>query len=157
MNKQIFREKSVERISSPEQLNEYIRVANPSMWFVLAAILVLLAGACVWGFLGHLDTKVPATFVGQDEEMYVYLQEEDAKKVQSGMPVLVGDTEYVVVEVAAMPTAAREVFNDYGLYVSGLSPETWVYPAAVSGTYVDGVMPAEVIVESIAPMEFVFN
>ena len=29
MNEQLFRKKSIDRVSSPEQLNEYIRVANP--------------------------------------------------------------------------------------------------------------------------------
>lgn len=29
MSDQIFRKKSLDRISSPEQLNDYIRVANP--------------------------------------------------------------------------------------------------------------------------------
>lgn len=47
MEKQIFRKKSVERVSSPEQLSDYIRVSNPSVWMTLAAIIVLLAGVCV--------------------------------------------------------------------------------------------------------------
>lgn len=44
MNQQLFRKKSVDKVSSPEQLNEYIRVANPGVWMVLAAIVILLAG-----------------------------------------------------------------------------------------------------------------
>ena len=44
MNEQLFRKKSVDKVSSPEQLNEYIRVANPGVWMVLAAIVILLAG-----------------------------------------------------------------------------------------------------------------
>ena len=55
MNQQLFRKKSVDKVSSPEQLNEYIRVANPGVWMVLAAIVILLAGVVVWGFIGHLD------------------------------------------------------------------------------------------------------
>ena len=51
MNSQLFRKKSVDKVSSPEQLNEYIRVANPGVWMVLAAIVILLAGVVVWGFI----------------------------------------------------------------------------------------------------------
>ena len=47
MNQQLFRKKSVDKVSSPEQLNEYIRVANPGVWMVLAAIVILLAGVVV--------------------------------------------------------------------------------------------------------------
>ena len=57
MSDQIFRKKSLDRISSPEQLNDYIRVANPGIWMILAAVIILLAGVCVWGIFGHLDTK----------------------------------------------------------------------------------------------------
>ena len=46
MSDQIFRKKSLDRISSPEQLNDYIRVANPGIWMILAAVIILLAGAC---------------------------------------------------------------------------------------------------------------
>lgn len=49
MNDKIFRKKSVDKMSSPEQLNDYIKVTNPGVWMVLAAIAVLLAGVCVWG------------------------------------------------------------------------------------------------------------
>ena len=34
MSDQIFRKKSLDRISSPEQLNDYIRVANPGIWMI---------------------------------------------------------------------------------------------------------------------------
>ena len=57
MSDQIFRKKSLDRISSPEQLNDYIRVANPGIWMILAAVIILLAGVCVWGIFGHLDTN----------------------------------------------------------------------------------------------------
>ena len=63
MNEQSFRKKSVDRVSSPEQLNDYIRVANPSLWLVLGAVIALLIGVCVWGVLGRLDTTVSAVAV----------------------------------------------------------------------------------------------
>lgn len=50
MSNPIFRQKSIEKITSPEQINDYIRVSNPSVWMVLAAVIVLLAGVCVWGY-----------------------------------------------------------------------------------------------------------
>ena len=53
MGKQIFREENLKKVSSPDRLNDYIRVTNPSVWLLLAAIIVLLAGACVWGIFGN--------------------------------------------------------------------------------------------------------
>ena len=39
-----FRQKTLNRISSPEQLTDYLRVTNPGIWIFLAAVVVLLAG-----------------------------------------------------------------------------------------------------------------
>ena len=50
----VFREKSLERISEPEQLHDYIRVTSPGVWLVLIAVIVLLAGVMVWGVFGKL-------------------------------------------------------------------------------------------------------
>ena len=54
-SKQIFREKSLERVSSPEQLDDYIKVTTPSVWIILAATIVLLAGMIIWGVFGKIE------------------------------------------------------------------------------------------------------
>ena len=43
MSDKIFRKKRLDRISIPEQLKDYIRVANPEIWMILAAYIILLA------------------------------------------------------------------------------------------------------------------
>ena len=50
MKESIYREKSLEKIKSPENLTDYIRVSNPGLWVLLAAILVLMIGAGIWGY-----------------------------------------------------------------------------------------------------------
>ena len=42
MENQIFRKKSMDKISSPEQLNDYVRVSNPGIWMILFAVIILL-------------------------------------------------------------------------------------------------------------------
>ena len=51
----IFREKSIERVSSPEELNDYIRVTTPSVWLVLAATVLLLLGMLAWSIFGTVE------------------------------------------------------------------------------------------------------
>ncbi|MCM1328964.1 MAG: hypothetical protein NC253_05925 [Ruminococcus sp.] len=63
MEKQLFRKASIDRVSSPEQLNDYVRVSNPSVWTILAAIIILLTGVYIWGIFGRLDTVVKAAAV----------------------------------------------------------------------------------------------
>lgn len=52
--KSIFREKSMKKVTSPEELNDYIHVTSPSVWIVLTAIVVLLAGMIVWSIFGKV-------------------------------------------------------------------------------------------------------
>ena len=53
----LFREKSLERVSSPDQLNEYVRVITPSVWLALLAVVILVAGLIVWNVLGTEPAK----------------------------------------------------------------------------------------------------
>ena len=50
----IFRQKSIDRISSPEQLHDYIKVSSPGAWLVLVAIIIFLVGALVWAVNGSI-------------------------------------------------------------------------------------------------------
>ncbi len=47
----IFRKKSVERLSSPESLSDYLHAATPQLWAVLLAVALLFFGMIVWGGL----------------------------------------------------------------------------------------------------------
>ncbi len=51
----IFRQKNIDKVSSPEQLNDYIRVTTPSVWLVLAALVLLLIGMLAWSVLGTVE------------------------------------------------------------------------------------------------------
>ncbi len=68
----LFRQKSIDKVSSPEKLDDYIKVTTPSVWIALMAMILLLVGAIVWGFFGELTihnedgttkTVAPITFI----------------------------------------------------------------------------------------------
>lgn len=45
------------RISSPEQVDDYIRVTTPGMWLLVVAMLVLLCALLIWGFTMKIEMK----------------------------------------------------------------------------------------------------
>lgn len=59
----LFREQTLDRLSSPEQLTEYLHVTNPGIWAVLIAVLLLLAGIFSWAAVGTLETTADATVI----------------------------------------------------------------------------------------------
>ena len=140
MSSDLFRKKSIERVSSPEQLNDYVKVSSPGVWAVLAAVLILLAGAFVWGILGRLETTVCCYDTAYGAE------------VGAGMPVRVGGEELSLVSVSSeavqLGADAPEAGFDAGQYV---------YVSELSGSVGDGVYEAEIVVDSIAPLSFLWN
>lgn len=56
--KEIFRKVSLERLSSPEQLDMLTRVTTPTAWLALVMLGVILLMALIWGFLGSIPIRV---------------------------------------------------------------------------------------------------
>ena len=57
----LFREKSMERITSPEQMREHLRVTNPRLWMLLGAIILLLAGFIIFAAVSRMESTYPLT------------------------------------------------------------------------------------------------
>lgn len=158
MENQLFRKKSIEKVSSPEQLNDYIRVSNPGVWIALAAVIVLLIGVCVWGIFGKIETTVGSAAVVKDGSMTLYIKEEHLGEITEGMIVRVREQEYLITSVETIPYTIPEGFDEYMLHLSGMHVGEWVFSVTAMDTdLADGVYEAEIVIESIAPMSFILE
>ncbi len=54
---ELFRAKSMEKMTSPEELNDYIKVTTPSVWMVLVATVILLLGMLFWSIFGTINLE----------------------------------------------------------------------------------------------------
>ena len=153
----LFREKSVERISSPEDLNDYVRVANPGVWMILIAITALLIGVCVWAFRGQLQTTVNAVIITDNGHTDCFVSDANMAKVAEGMTVRCGDDEYRIVSISSEPIYASEVLSEYAQHVSGIKDGEWIHAIALDRTSPDGTYAAEILTESIKPIKFIFD
>ena len=157
MNDQIFRKKSVDKMSSPEQLNDYIKVTNPGVWMVLAAIVILLIGVCVWGVFGKLETKLTVAAESHGGQTILYVKESDISSVKKEMQVFVDGGSYTVTSVSASPVTVTEEIGEYARHTGDLALGEWVYIVQTDGTLADGVYPAQIVTDSVSPFYFVFN
>ncbi|MCR5136610.1 MAG: hypothetical protein K6C12_05875 [Oscillospiraceae bacterium] len=90
----LFREQSLERITSPEQLSDYLHVTNPTVWLILTAVIVLLAGALIWSSTANIESRAMGTATVADGSMTLIFEDEKvAAKVEPGMNIVVGETE----------------------------------------------------------------
>lgn len=157
MSKTIFRQKSMEKISSPEQMNDYIRVSNPSVWMILSAVIVLLAGVCVWGVFGRMDTVIKTGGVCRDGRLTVYISENDYSEIDDDVIVSVNGIEYPLADISETPTRMDDT-DDYLVHLVGVSAEDWAYAAEVNADDLsDGVYSVSVITERVKPLDFVLN
>lgn len=89
----IFRKSSLERISSPEQLNEYIKITNPSLIAILGAVISILVTGVFLIFWGGIPEYVNLTGVAVTAEnndmqnIYCYVPIATAQRLEKGMNV----------------------------------------------------------------------
>ena len=137
MEKGLFRQKSIERVSSPEQLQDYMRVTNPGVWMVLAAVAILLVGILIASTTGTLESTVTAAARIENGVATVEARGEAAGRLKEGMTLRIRDRE---------------------TKISGVS---WVTSDAVEATasidLPDGNYEAVVVTEVISPIRFLTN
>ena len=100
MEQPLFRKESVERVSSPEQLSDYLHVTSPAIWIVLAAVILLLASLFVWSSVTAVESY--ATGRAEVRGGVLTLTFDDAERagnVEVGMNVKVGDLVTPVLSV----------------------------------------------------------
>ncbi len=164
----LFRKSSLDSISSPEQLNDYIKVSNPSIWMVLAALFILLASVFVWGFTGSLPTTVRAKGVVLQGGVQCYISAEDAAKITVGQKASfskTGDSTFQgqVSGVGNVPLSAaeitRELDRDYlaQVLVQG-EFAVKITIASDSSEWSDGtLLDVSIVTDSVKPIQFLLE
>lgn len=159
MKSELFRKKALDQISSPEQLNDYIRVVNPSIWFMMVGVIIFLVGVCVWGIFGKLDTLLSVAAVNDNGRLVCYVKEADISSVNKDMDVEIGGNSYGIESIAARPLQVDDSFSEYLKHVGSLSEGEWVYEVVLDGSEGEqgSVLKADIIIERISPKNFIVN
>ena len=132
----IFRSETLQRMSSPEQLTDYLRVTNPGIWVILAAVLALLVGFFVWMSVGTLETTAPVGISVQDHSAEVAIKSGDAT-IEKDMVVRIGDQE-----TAILSTKTDGYGRTVGTAELNLS---------------DGMYDGTLVTESVHPIQFLLT
>lgn len=138
MANDIFRKKNLDRVNSPESLKDYICVTNPSIWLILAAVILLLVGTCIWGVMGKMDTVVKTTAIVESGTGTCTVSGEQVTTIAIDMPVKLSDAEGYVTSISA-----------------GTAPDTYVIAFRTEAA--DGIYAASIVTERIRPISFVMN
>lgn len=153
----VFRNKSIKRISSPEQLNQYVEISGRFSWGILIAVIVFIAGVLIWSFTGRVDTKVTFGAVVKDGVLTGCLKEEEIGELKEGAAIYIDGKKYTVFEISAQPERLLEDTEDYVMHIGNLMPDSWVYEFKAYCTLPDGIYRASAVTESIRPVELILK
>ena len=147
MENNLFRKNSLERISSPDQLNEYIKVVNPGVILLLIGFFVVAIAVAIWAFTGTIPdtTQVngiaypDSTAMGEQASttlvVYSYLPMSVANRLAVGMSVQLSPNyapkeEYgfiygKIASIGQEPISEQALITQYGnlQYLQGLLPQ----------------------------------
>jgi len=88
--RQIFREQSLERLSSPDRLDQLLQVIRPHSWIGLATFGMGIALATVWSIFGRVPTRITGTAILVHPKQVVPFQSPSSGQI-ARIPVGVGD------------------------------------------------------------------
>jgi pyruvate/2-oxoglutarate dehydrogenase complex dihydrolipoamide acyltransferase (E2) component len=110
MQNKLFRSVALERLSTPERLDELMEVTTPRGWLGMAALWATLGAAVAWGFLGSIPTIVSGQGILIRDGSVVTVESPAAGQVMD-LFVNVGDPireEQVVARVVQQGDASRD-------------------------------------------------
>ena len=154
MQNQLYRKKSLEHISSPEELHDFLCVTNPRLWMILSTIVVLLVGFLVYASTATLENTVHVTLQlknfeipeeiggGMHTMVYGQLPLSYDNMFDPGMKIRIGDEEGTINSVFEIGDGLINVLCDMDNY----------YIPLPDGEY-DGV----VVVDSTTPISFLWQ
>lgn len=153
-----FRKESIKKISSPEELNDYIKVSSTGIWAVLATVVVLLVSFGVWAIFGSMTSVVNMNGFSDNKTVTCYIA--NASELKKGDEVTLSDgSKGVITDISATPVSKQEVesgYDDFTAYSLQLSD--WNYVVHVASEQCgDGIVSAQIIVENIKPISFIWH
>ncbi|MCR5747991.1 MAG: hypothetical protein K6G03_09810 [Lachnospiraceae bacterium] len=154
---QLFRKKSLESISGPEEITDYIRVVGLNVWVVLIAVIVLLIGVVVWGYFGRLETVHNSIAIVDDQLAVCYVPADTVGEIDEDSNICIGEKEGNIISVSSEPVHAGEVYNKTQLSQLNFGEKEILYAVSADINLADGNYDAQIIVERIHPMDFVMN
>ena len=162
----IFRQSAMSRIANADDLDQYIKVTNPSAWAVLLAALLLVGGLIIWSATAVIPLTVRVTGVAQDGLVHCWVDEGTAERVrEKGAKASVNNTKATSVEIESTPLSDAEIRASYGsdYLSSALTLSSWNYEIILK---VDDVVttqdsarlvPVEITVSEKHPLDLVFG
>ena len=154
MEKNLFRQETLDHISSPEELHDYMKVTSPRLWMILAAVVALLVGFIVYASVATLENKLDVK-----AEVYVYTDPETGKRFVDDFMVIIPDEKKDLVQrEMVVRFAGYEGKIEYIIQNKEATEAHVSFEQPIDATNIaEGTYDAEVVLEQVSPIKFLIN
>lgn len=152
----IFRQKSLAKFSSVEDLDKYIKTTTPSLWLLLASIIVLLAGVIVWAVVGKINVESVSGCVIDKTNVTCFIEENRIDSINESSYIKINDKSIAINNIEG-PYKADEGMNQSLLHTSQIDTGSWYYEVKGTCDLSDGDYKGVVIYKEVSPIVFVIN
>lgn len=157
MKSELFRGKSLKRISSPERIDECIKVIDVRLWLVGVACLVFIFALAVWGIFGKIEITDRAVTVCENGKAICFVSEKNKAEIYEKTEFRIGDKVYELKSVSDTPQKACEAMPEYAAHLARFKKEDWVYAVTIDENSKDGIYETEVLTLAVSPLRLLFN
>lgn len=137
----IFRQESLDKSLSPDVLNKYIKAATPKIWLMLVSVILILVGIIVWANVGYVEVKYDVVLTVNNGEYVAQVEKDTYEKIK--------EESFIRFEGKKTEIAEAKIEKADGM--------TAIYVLTGKIDAQDGNYTANVIIESMHPMQFVTN
>lgn len=153
----LFRAKNMERIESPEAMNDYLQVTSPGVWLVLSTVIVFLIAVCIWGVFGHIDSTAKVAVVTTEDETLCLVPEAALKSAINNRTISIDGKDYELAPETLNPEIISESTNIYWILAGDLSIGDIVYKIPLSQDLTEGVYSGTIVTETLSPISLLLN
>ena len=157
----IFNKRASERLNSPDDLDKFVRVTNPSVWLLLGACIVLLIGLLSWGFFGFVETHEKLSGCVVAGRALCFADASQHTDIVAGDEAMVEGKHLKVKSVSPKPLSREEVETLLGseFLSDTLVENRWAYLIDFEGD-ASGIMEGvpvtfDITTDSVAPISLI--
>ncbi|SFG06043.1 hypothetical protein [Oribacterium sp. WCC10] len=166
----LFRKKSYEHINSPEKLDQFLSIPGPNTWALIAALIIAVSSAILWGIFGSVPETVRAVGIRTPKGITCFVSAQEAHRVKPGMKIIIKDDDDSIggiVDFVGMSVSydnAGKAVNAPWLLENNLNETEWVSSVIVTvkdndkeKLSVNAELDARIIVDERTPYEILME
>lgn len=169
----IFSQESLDRVTSPEKLDDYIRIARPGIWIMIVALFLVVVAVVIWGVTGSLPQTVTINGVvdGSNSNMVMCLVDasaynrEDLLEKEAQIQIEGStSTAGTVTQVSDNPVSAEEMREALGsdwfaakLIANDYSYLVQIEPEEDLSAHTNKVCSVSIVTDQVSPISFLFD